>query len=321
MESLEYMLERAGCDVSAVVSDFFEWNPIGDAPGYVAGENYITGETNTVSNIQILQKSDAIDPLATNPATIGEMTIAEMFQWLRALQVFWDIDDSGRLRLEHWHFWNYSQGLDLTTGEAYELNRGMNRYEHLSQEIPGRERCTMAEANGPDFVGLDIIYDSPCVQVDERNSVEETKLGFITTDISFISTTPDAISTSGFVMLACDSEAIPNVIIDTGAITGVPTTNAPLSWANIHAAFWTWNRYLKQGNMNGEDVTFDGIVPNIQQPDLKAPFCCGMESWDPRDTVKTELGQDYLNNRNAFVEKAELEDYDDRLSITPRYAY
>ena len=85
-----------------VVSDFFEWSPIGDTPGYVAGQNYVTGETNQVDHLVILQKSDAIDPTASNPATIGEITLKEMLQFMvETFRVYWIIDDDGNLRLEH----------------------------------------------------------------------------------------------------------------------------------------------------------------------------------------------------------------------------
>lgn len=321
--TVSYMLERTGCDVDRIVSDFFDINPKGDSPGYVSGENYITGGPNFWSDMVLLQKSDAKDPTATNPATRGEWTLKKLFDFLRStFRVYWDIDDMGNLRLEHWHFWSSSAGIDLTDPPNGELNLAMNTFQFLSDEIPKYERLTFSEANGSDFSGLDIIYDGPCVTTDQKNLVEETRISDVTTDIGFILSDPTAIGNDGFALLACtENTGVYTVIIDDGAISLSPVTNAPVSKANLQAYFWTWDRYLKTGNMNGVDVTFDGIVPNLQQPDLKARFCCGMEDWEPRDTITTELGIKYLNARPAYVEKAELEDFDDRLTITPRYAY
>lgn len=323
LSGLNYMLEKSGCNLG-VVSDFFEWNPIGDAPGYVAGENYITGEDNKVDNLLLIQKSDAIDPSASNPATIGEMTLGQMFELMRkAFNVFWDIDDAGNLRLEHWHYWTFAQGLDVFTDmDARKMNAGRNKFEHLAQELPSHEKFQWQEAQGQDFVGLDIVYDNQCVSTDDRDATVQTTINFVTTDLPYIIGDPDAIAKQGFALVSCDVDGSDYVaVIDTGALSGYYVLNAPLSWANLHRDFFTWNRYFRRGNMNGHDVDFDGYLPNIQQVSVRAGFCCGMEDWDPNGTVKTELGEYHLQQRQGHVEKATLDEREDKLNLTLRYAY
>lgn len=324
-EAIELLAEDCGLEIQ---SDFFEINPPGDAPGYSPGVNYVTGLTNQMNDLHLVQLTDAVDPAASDPATRGELTMKELLKIMSMWRVYWSLNGNV-LRLEHWNFYNFTQGLDLTTGENFELNRMFNRYSHLKQEIPLQEKLvtiyTDTESGSDDFVGLPIIYSEVCSTTDKDQSILEWKIPQITTDwpgiyqaISWV-VKREAVPKTGFFLIAGDGSG--SMILDFGAITGLALGNAPLSTANLMRDFWTWDRPMKRANMNGADVVFDGIIPNIEQPDLKARFCCGMETWNPQNTVKTELGQRFLNFRQAFVEKAELEDYQDRLTITPRYAY
>jgi hypothetical protein len=63
----EYLIEQAGCDLEGVRSDFYDWNAVGDAPGYTPGINYVTGLTNQMNALVILQKTDVIDPARKQP--------------------------------------------------------------------------------------------------------------------------------------------------------------------------------------------------------------------------------------------------------------
>ena len=91
--------------------------------------------------------------------------------------------------------------------------------------------------------------------------------------------------------------------------------------ANLQRDYWTWDRPQKLGNMNGEDVTFDDTMPSIEQTGVRATYCCEMVGgWDANDTVITELGNVFLAGRRGYVEKAELDDENDLLTLTLRYS-
>ena len=316
MEScVTHLLNSTDCDGSIVVSDFFDWNPAGDAPGWIGGQNYVTGLTNQVNALYLLQKSDAIDPLASSPAVRGEMTLLEMLRILNQMfNVFWDIDENGNLRIEHFMYWQVQIGLDLT---AITNVREPMLFNSLLFVIPKFERFGMAESRGVDFVGTDIVYDSPCANPSE---VAETQIPNVCTDIYNVYTDPDAISKSGFVFLA--TEVISgdvSVITDEGALTGTPVNNAPLSWANLHRDYFTWNRYMQQGMMNNSLTTFDSVRPNIEQPEVSTALCCASLLFDPRDSITTNMGQDYLGGRTAVVEKVDYEEKTNRTTLTLRY--
>ena len=314
----EYLIEQTGCELAGVRSDFLDWNAPGDTPGYVAGQNYVTGELNQMDALVILQKTDVIDPAATNPATIGEMTFTEMMTFLRvAPRLYWDIDDAGYVRIEHWSWWVFVVGLDLVTAER--PNEPLV-YESLGEEIPRVERARWMESQSRDFVGKDIIYDSPCVPDGAAENVKEWSPGRITTDVSFILNDPDAIGKDGFVILATELVGgVYQTIIDTGVITGNDVSNAPLSWANLQDAFWRHDRYLPSANMNGVDTVFEAYLPNVKQEQVSIRMCCDALAFDPEKRVVGELSR--LLGTSGYVESASLDLYNQRLTLVLRYAY
>jgi hypothetical protein len=325
VDCANYLIDQAGCpDVSEVVSDFFEWSAPGDTPGYFATINYLTGELSQVNHLLLLQKSDAIDPNASNPATIGEMTMKEFLQMLRsAFQVYWLVDDQGRMRIEHWTAWHSEVGLDLTATGNLDENSLIEpmAYRATTEEAPRIERLTFAEAQGRDFVGSDIRYDSPCVGPD--NTEEKVQAaGEVTTDLSYINADPDAIAKTGFVLLACrelDSGDY-EVIIDNGAITGNFTSNAPLATANLQQAFWRHNRPLWEGRMNGTEQTFIGVAPNYQQSAVQARLCCELLRLKQGEVARTNLGVRYFASAAAIIAKLEVDEETDWTTLTLRYA-
>lgn len=317
---LELILHQIGCGVEGIRSDFFGINPPGDAPGYVAGLNYVTGRPTQTEGIVILHKTDALTPGATQPAGRGEMSFKELMHDLGMYQVLWEIDSDGYLRIEHYTFYNVHLGLDLTLLNPKSV---VEPFIHsaLSVEVPNIERVTFAEAQGADFIGKDIIYSGPCVTSQGENKVIEYNYSDVTTDIGMVINDPDLVSRKGFVFLACVLNGDTyDTIVDVGAISGTLQVNAPMSVANLQRDFWTWNRYLPSANMNGADVEFDGFRPTVQQSSITVVcFGCSALTFNPDHMIRTNLGQQQLGGIDAEVEKATL-DTNGNLRLTLRYA-
>lgn len=323
--AIEWMWQQINCDPTRVIqSDFFEWNPVGDAPGYVPGNNYVTGLINQMDLLTISQKSDVIDPNASNPATKGMWSLKKAFDvLLEMFEVYWDIDANGNMRLEHVSFFEYGLGLDLTLPAHEQHVRALNKYEHRNPEYPKFQRYKWAEALGVDFIGADIEYSGECVTTEEDSQVEEHNPEQITTDIDFIVQAPDEISKDGFVIMANydTGGGIYQVIMDAGLISNQQINNAPLSWANLHFAFHRHDRYLPTGRMNIQNQTFITYKPTIRQVPISIYFCCEILSFDPRKRVRTELGQQYLNLIDAEVETAEFSVKKETLKLVLLYSY
>ena len=325
MNVAEYILDQTGCDYSELVSDFFEHNPPGDAPGYVAGLNYVTGEANEVNALVILQNTDATDPTASNPATLGEMKLKELLLYFNtAFQVFWDIDENGVFRLEHWLFWTFPVGLDLADYPGDKSVETLT-YRHISEEIPRFERAQYSTALGLDFVGADIEYSGPCVTTEEKSEVKEYRFDPFTADVSYVISDPDEIPKQGFTILATAFDgAAYNTLLGIGALSGNTITNAPLSAANLQANYWTWNRYQMEAAMNKRDVVFDGIRTNIEQKDVAVKMCCDVFDFDPSNRVLTGLGKrigTVGNPRSGYVQREEVTESDETARFTLRYGY
>jgi hypothetical protein len=313
----EFLLRQSNCAVTPeVVSDFLEWNPAGDATGYAAGINYVTGLANQHNHLVVIQNSDAIDPGASEPATRGEMTLGQVLELLnKSAQLFWDITDANELRIEHWTYRAEPIGLDLAA-----VVRGSEplAFAPTRDRAPRFEAAKWQTAQAQDFVGLDIEYTGPCVA--EGASTRNVDLPYFITDITYINDEPDDIPKDGFTVLACSEDSgMYSVLIDIGAISDTYVSNAPMSWANLQRDFWQHNRFLFAGRMNGEDVTFLGVRPTVEQGNVVVA-CRDFLTWDPRDAVEGALSA-RLGLVSGEVTKVEWNPQQEVLTLTVGYAF
>jgi hypothetical protein len=72
--------------------------------------------------------------------------------------------------------------------------------------------------------------------------------------------------------------------------------------------------------MNGQDVTFDGFRPNIEQEDVSIPMCCGLSGFDAREYLNTKLGE-RLGIQRGEVLSADHDLKTGRTTFVIRYAY
>lgn len=313
----EFLLRMSACSVTPdVVSDFLEWNPAGDAPGYVAGINYVTGEANQHNHLIAIQNSDAIDPGASEPATRGDMTLGQVLDLLnKSAQLFWDLTEDNVLRIEHWTYWSEPIGLDIASVTKASEPLAFNP---TRDKVPRLESAKWQAAQAQDFVGLDIEYSGPCVPEDASN--RSADLPYFITDLTYINDEPDDISKDGFTILACSlASGVYSVLIDIGAISDVYVSNAPMSWANLQRDFWQHNRPLIEGRMNGEDTVFAGIRPSVEQSSVVVT-CRDFVAWDPREAVEGALSA-LLGVESGEVLKAEWNPRLETLTLTIGYAF
>lgn len=315
-----FLLEQSGCGLSEFVSDLLEWNAIGDAPGYAPGVNYVNGRPNKYGALVVLQNTDAIDPDASNPATIGEMSLKDLLNLLAVgPRMQWAVVDDV-VRIEHVSFWSSPTGLDLATYGRDEKSEPL-QYTHLKSEVPRLERPKWSQAQGLDFIGSDVEYTGPCAGGDTEADVKEYSVGEFLTDIAFVMTDPEAINRKGFTLLATAFDGSSyNTLVGEGLLSGNIVTNAPLSWANIEDELWRWDRFLPSGIMNRITTDFEAFLANIEQRDVVVKICCGYVGYDAANRIQTTLGHK-LGGLRAFVKRAEYDERGETLTLTLRYAY
>jgi PKD-like domain len=321
VECIEKMLEVMDCGPEEVISDFFEWNPDGTAPGYVSGENYVYNATNQYNNLLINQKSDVIDPQASNPATKGLITWEEMMNFIReAFHVYWWIDDDNKVRFEHEKYITAVIGIDTTDSRYDKYIKRMNRYTHLIDERPKYETFSWMESLNEDFIGVPIRYEGLCVNQNEDQNNKEHSVPRITTDINYILVNPSEIAKDGFVVTANVLNGSDfHVIVDQGLLSTNDIVNAPMSWANLHYYFHRWGRVLPNGFLNNNLTSFISFKPTIQQDPIYIPICCGDE-WNPEQMIKTELSA-YLGGIYGKVLSAEYDLTTEMMKLTLGYSY
>jgi len=197
------------------------------------------------------------------------------------LNVYWFIDSSNRLRIEHdsWFGNSLITDLSLTANNKYK-----KEYSYVSDEIPNRERFTFKNNLNTDFVGVDIVYDNQCT----ASPNIYTRASEWSTDINNIRNAGGQLPSDDIVLLAVQFGGS-DILVETGELTGVQMPNAHLSWANLHNNYHRYGRILATGQMNLADETFDSYKKFRKQDNQKLIECC-LDIPENKGTVITELG-------------------------------
>lgn len=294
------------CNTLSLVSDFFEWNPVGDAPGYIAGNNYVTGVINKVANIGIEATENIIG--TTNGGIKDKLTLKDLNEMLRLVfNVYWFIDGSV-LRYEHISYFQRTLVKDLTTSNNVYYK---NIFSYNKTKMPKYERFTWANALNTDFVGAEIWYDSVCVSQDYKTNTKGYDVNDYTTDLLYIYQNPSDISKDGFTLLCLNAIGSTYVVdSEQGLITGQIIINAHLSWANLHYNYHRHERVLLQGYMNLALTNFITKIKSKQQENVEFSLCCDEDIVPETDLVKTEIGNgviaEYSWNLRSSVLKLKL---------------
>ncbi len=263
--------------------------------------NPVVGGINKYRYLTIAQKSDIKRPNATNPATIGMLSFNEMMEILKMFNLWWSFAD-GVLRIEHYDFWESSEGIDLRS-QAMAVKA--NKYSYLKEDMPKYEKFEFMEANDGNFVAHEISYNSPCVAVD----VTEEYRTNVTTDLSYIikcMADPDLagnISDDGWVILANYYDGVDyRVYYGVSYDSPIATYNYPNSWAHLLRSFFLHGRVLLSGYI--QYTAYDFIsVRKTKQQNINA-IICYEDNYRPEDYITTELGEDWFGGQKGYVKTA-----------------
>lgn len=236
-------------------------------------------------------------------------------------QVYWFIDGN-RIRFEHISYFQEVLGLDLTASQYAQEMVKSNRYAYNSIERPKYETFAFAESGNQDFIGDDIWYDTLCVNQDADTNVMNHQVEDVTTDIEFVINSPGDVSNSGWVLLACElSGGVYINIIDVGVLSSNSIANAPLSWANLHDAFFRYFRYWKEGYINNTFTVFESYRNTVVQDPVTIKFCCDLLSFDAAEAIKTPLGETWFQGQWGTPDKVEYEIGKEVLKLTIGYPH
>lgn len=286
MDVIEYIAQQI-VPAANIVSEFF-----------TADLDPVTLYDNPWKYVTIAQKSDIKRPTSTDPATTAMLSFNELMHILKIWNLHWTFDGTD-LVIEHISHWEGNSGLDLRNTK---IGKSANKYSYKKKSMPKYEKFKFMEASNRDFVGVDIHYDSPCVNRSPGENTTEYS-NRVTTDLDLISSEPDGIADEGFVLLA-------NYLLGGnyyvsfgyGILSAEVHYNMQLSWTWLHNAYFKHDRILLEGYMNDALTTFLSARKTKIQ-DIYAKVCYE-DNYDPNDYITTELGDTF--GEKGYVEKAQI---------------
>ena len=273
---------ETGCDIDEVRSNFLNINPDGTQPTNTAYD-YALDVEGVFQNVLIFQKSDIVNPDATNDATRLPLTMNDMLTALRdSLNVYWaivDVSGSNVLRIEHLSYFEGSAGLDLTTLDGGKYIRGLNRFE-TEGDIPNFERFAYQESYNGTFLPQRIGYNCPSptgAEIDKQLSQMNADFGGLYDNASA--------GLIGFVFVCAYPISGDDYLLDT--LDGI--ANGAMQWKRLINNLWIYGRYSDLASSTaGGSFTIQTIKKRKAQAPIKIPFCC--DAFEPSETVETALG-------------------------------
>jgi len=275
--------------------------------------NYACEEINKLNYLMIAQKSDTIDPDASQQATKGMLSFNELMEILyNMFNVFWYIDSAGDFRIEHASYFAKSLGAIDLTNIAY-INKytqnlwifRTNKYSFTKDKMPGLERWTFMEQHYEDFIGEPITYDRILSNTRIEQIEKEYRILNVTTDIMYIyqvglTNLDGPISTDGFtIMQTYLDTGVYYLENEAGILSGVSLPNNHLSVANLHDRYWRHERVLILGKMNKQDEIFDSAIRTKKQIPIEFPLCC--DTFDELKLIKTQIGNGEIISAKFYL--------------------
>ena len=224
---------------------------------------------NRYRRLQIAAASDVKRPFSSEPATKAEITLKDLFAYLRTLRLFWFIDPTtGKFRIEHEQYFDTRTGnIDLNEARYAESIRGRRVYSYQTEKMPRFEKLEQSTSVTDGYSESKIDYSSACVIRKEGENEESTSSGKFITDIYGLTLSPTDFPDDAYVMMASDDTG--KVWDDHNPFTYRKEPNFCLSVFSLQYHLWSHNRPLLAGSINGQPVSFRSTLPKRKQETLK----------------------------------------------------
>lgn len=281
---VERILANMGCDLT-IKSDFFGFNPVGDAPDNVAYEF----AQKYCQNITFHQKSDIKQKSVLTPSSspAWDLTPKDFFDDARKMFNVYPIIVNGVLIWEHYSFFTSVLGLNLT---GQKMPKAL---EYGTAENIKTENYYWPEDTSFEFRAKPIIYDC-------GEQLKEERCTLLHTDIAHIEdpANADRVGDTGFVLIS-------NGVYEGQLI--INNNNDPFKWSNLQENLHKHGRLYKSGKLNDVAQTFLSWQPYIKQDKFKTPLCC-TDVFNPSDLITTDLGiaSVYEAEENIYTKQLEL---------------
>lgn len=265
---------------------------------------FLYGATNPLDStarryVMITPKSNIRVGDYDKPAQTATITLGETFNFLRyALGLWWYLDDSNRLVLEHYKYFDQGKsysaeniGIDATaqlegrSGKAWSFQTNIFSYE--KERLPDQITTKWMDDSYKVFRGYPIDILSAYV---EKGNIEERVIGLFSADIDFIYSFPESVSNDGFAAVWCtESGGVYTVPFATVVVDAEETyiaQNGYLSWVYLADKFHRHGLPGKNVKINDRATTASSVRRSkIQEAVFPLP-----DSFDPQELITTGLG-------------------------------
>lgn len=277
VESLHFLIkktlagtpgEKAGNFVQSSLSKFF-----------TETTNPVTGKPNALKNIVLMHLSDAKRPYASNPATVGNVTLKDVLDELKKMfNAYWFVNIDGKLQIEHiTYFPNQAYTaptvkLDLTLDKYKDVMKGNNRMSYQTEKLKGIEGLDWSISSGAfdaqselwtldanpsliEFSGAYMRYADSCVPKDDKGekTTEYKTVSLFTTDWLSVSRKPDTVPDEGW-MLVHVKDFTRNDAVEYGWLPIINATamNGALSATRLFYDFMRYDLSFSYGIFSAE---------------------------------------------------------------------
>ena len=245
-------------------------------------------------------KSNLLVAEYTQPAQKAPVTLGEVLSMLKnLLGLYWYVDDSKRLRIEHIRFfkngmsysgtpsvgWDVTQMFNSRNGHSWALGTGTYQFDKM--EMPERYEYTWMDNVADPFKGDPIEVLSTFVQ---EGNIEEITIAKFNADVDYIMLNPSDVSEDGFALMCCTVTGnVFHVPFQTQTYDGKKLTiqNFKLAMINVQPAFLISDMPAWSIKVNGSNTTALGIQRKKKQQ-LNVPI--GNTDGTLTQLVKTTIG-------------------------------
>lgn len=259
--------------------------------------NPVSGEVGP-NRIILAPKSNITEGSYDQPAQKSPILFSDIDRVLKALELYWFVDDQGRLRIEHISWFknggSYSGvqqiGTDLTTEKEPRTKKPWgyesSKFKYNKVDMSERLEFSWMDTSTKMFEGDPIQVQSNYV---EEGSVEDVEASKFTSDVDYMLISPEEVSKDGFALFWAytggTTPVLPYKDLDLQGKEAV-LQNGLLSFVYIQPNFWVNDLPAKNVEINGEAVVASGIRRTKTQT-VKFPSA---DAVDATKLIKTYLG-------------------------------
>lgn len=300
---LLFVAKRSNTSVQAIVSDFFQINPL------VVSADCLPGVPNVFTRMRFCALSDVVEPLPSNPATREYVTFGQLMQDLHTIfDVLWYIDDSYNLRIEHSTYFDGTVGLDLTQSQYRLYTQNSNKYTYDLTEFPKKETWKFhgnEQVTSLTYTGL-----SNIAKIDNQKTYSTKLISTGFQERRYLAATDPK---DGVLLVVVNS--IEQIVSRNDSlqpeflVQNIHTYNRPDLYSLYFSSYPKYRSFYPETEEGG--LILQSVKPSLLQTEITVPLCCN-DSFDPTLQVKTSMGKGY-------VHKGSFNQRDGTLSVQLKY--